>query len=118
MTDEANHVKTTSTSGTHHLKSHPRYFKDACDGSRPFEIRLDDRDFRVWDKVVLLEWDPERWKKREASGHTGREVDGYTGRELTGVITCVTRGVDLLSVDADIIRDGYVVLGIKWSYRP
>jgi hypothetical protein len=107
MIDNANNTK-TSVTGTHYLKSHPRYFEGACNGSRHFEVRLDDRGFRVGDKIVLHEWDPEMGKKREA--------DGYTGNKIEGFVTCITRAADLTSVGEDIIRDGYVVLGIRWSH--
>jgi len=108
MSDEANDTKKTTSVGIHSLKSHPRYYAGALDGSRPFEIRLDDRGFRVGDKIVLREWDPELGQDRENSGYTGRELDGR--------ITCLTQGADLLPYGVSIIRGGYVVLGIKWSH--
>lgn len=92
--------------GTHHLKSHPRYFEGARSGSRPFEIRLNDRDFRVGDRILLHEWDPDRGKEREA--------EGYTGCEMDGEVTCVTLARDLAALGIDILGDGFVVLGIKW----
>ena len=92
--------------GIHHLKSHPRYFEDSRNGSRPFEIRINDRGFRVGDKIVLHEWDPERGVKREA--------EGYTGSEMEGDVTCVTLARDLAALGIDILGDGFVVLGIKW----
>ena len=88
------------TVGIHHLKSWPQHFEEVVKNNKSFEIRINDRDFRFGD-VVIHEWDP------EVVGHAGRVCDGYTGRERTGDIACVTNSHPGL-------RDGYVVLGIRW----
>lgn len=54
----------------HELKTYPHYFQETMDGHKPFEIRLNDRNFQVGDIVILKEWDNIR----------------YSGRELRGVI--------------------------------
>ena len=54
----------------HELKTYPHYFKQSLDGNKPFEIRLNDRNFQVGDIVILKEWDNIK----------------YSGRELRGVI--------------------------------
>ena len=51
---------------THHLKLHPKYFAEVIAGRKPFEIRFDDRNYRVGDTVVLMEYSVE-------NGATGRQ---------------------------------------------
>lgn len=74
---------------THDLKTRPEYFVAILDGRKTFELRRNDRDFRVGDRLVLREWvDP-------LVGYTGRvetrrvayklPMDGYahfTGLDL------------------------------------
>lgn len=88
--------------GIHHLKSWPQHFKEVVKGNQYPEIRINDRDFRFGDVVVIHEWDPVE------ADRTERVCDGYTGRERTGDITCVINSHPGL-------RDEYVVLGIRWK---
>lgn len=41
---------------THHLKTKPEYFQAVIDGKKTFEIRLNDRDFKQGDSVILEEY--------------------------------------------------------------
>ena len=41
---------------THHLKIKPEYFQAVINGKKPFEIRLNDRDFKQGDRVILEEY--------------------------------------------------------------
>ena len=43
----------------HELKTHPKYLQRVASGQKPFEIRKNDRDFQVGDRVILKEYDPE-----------------------------------------------------------
>lgn len=53
---------------THELKCWPEYFSRILDGTKTFEHRINDRDFRVGDTLYLREWRP--------------STKEYTGREL------------------------------------
>ena len=55
----------------HEIKSEPSYFQPVWVGVKSFEIRQNDRDYKLYDEIVLQEWDPE---ERE---YTGREVEGH-----------------------------------------
>lgn len=44
----------------HDLKIFPRYFEEVVNGSKRFEIRKNDRDFKVGDEVLLREYNPEK----------------------------------------------------------
>ncbi len=43
----------------HRLKLVQPYFDDVVSGTKTFEVRVNDRDFKVGDVLELLEYDPE-----------------------------------------------------------
>lgn len=45
---------------THELKTLSPFYEEVERGAKTFEIRKDDRDFRVGDTLVLRHWDAER----------------------------------------------------------
>jgi hypothetical protein len=69
------------TMSEHDLKTWPEYFQAIEDGSKTFEIRIDDRGFKVGDTLLLREWDNERFI--------------YTGRSLRRRVTYVLRDFGL-----------------------
>lgn len=75
----------------HELKCWPGYFPDVMLGSKPFEVRRDDRDFQRGDTLLLREWD---------------DRNGYSGRKCWRLITYVLPG------DQFGIEEGYCVLGL------
>jgi len=79
-----------STPTTHELKTWPEFFERILDGSKPFEIRRGDRNFKVGDTLLLKEWKP-----------MARE---YTGREVRKVITYTLTGMGL--------EAGFIALGL------
>ena len=42
----------------HIVKTHSNYFDRVMDGSKTFELRLNDRDYQVGDTVILANFDP------------------------------------------------------------
>lgn len=82
---------------THDLKIWPIYFDAVAFGDKRFEVRKDDRDFRVGDELRLREWDP--------------QTESYTGRECLAVIDY------LLTGGALGIETGYVVMSITPGLR-
>lgn len=77
----------------HALKTWPTYFEGVLDGSKPFELRKDDRGFREGDALVLREWNP--------------VTERYTGREVEVRVTCI---VDSLPEWG--LMEGYCIMGI------
>ena|SRR5437868_4853969 len=67
----------------HDLKAHPKPFGAVRDGRKWFEIRLNDRDYREGDIVMLREFiaDPDAWRASEhaAGNMIGTPKAGYTG---------------------------------------
>lgn len=49
----------------HQLKLRTAYFKAQANGQKTFEIRFNDRDYRVGDVVVLREFDGEKLTGRK-----------------------------------------------------
>lgn len=70
------------------LKILPEYFEAQIEGKKNFEIRKNDRDYRVGSVLSLREFD----------GHN------YTGRGVKVVVTFITDYAQ---------RDGYIVLGTQ-----
>ena len=75
----------------HNLKCWPDFFEPAYSGNKTFELRLNDRKFKINDEMYLHEYHP---------------VTGdYSGRVLETVITYVS---DIRGVGA--LKPGYVAI--------
>ncbi len=75
----------------HRLKTLPEYFGPAKDFKKQFELRKDDRDYKVGDLVTLEEWD--------GTNYTGAELRNRT-------IKYILRNCPELG-----LQDGYCILG-------
>ena len=87
---------------THKLKTWPQYFKDIQEGKKTFELRKNDQNFKVGDKLQLLEYDPLVADKGNA----------YTGKKQK------TRVIYLIDGDVDDgfkfgLQNGYLIMGIE-----
>lgn len=76
----------------HALKCEPEYFKDVLSGKKTFEVRINDRQYKVGDLLALNEYD--------------MEDEAYTGA------SCLTY-IDYILDNCDYCKDGYVILSIK-----
>lgn len=76
----------------HELKCLPEYFVHVASGDKTFEIRKNDRNFEVGDRLRIREWEP--------------NVPDYTGRECIRVVTYMTDYEQ---------KPGYVVLALGVS---
>lgn len=72
----------------HQLKIMPEYFRAVQRKQKRFEIRKNDRDYKIGDSLLLQEYSGDR----------------YTGNEIGAVITYMTDYAQ---------RKGYVVMGIE-----
>ena len=75
----------------HSLKILREYYDAVLNGSKTFEIRKHDRNYQVGDKLILKEWDG----------------DKYTGRTITKEI------VYMLDDNSGYVLTGYVIMSIK-----
>ena len=82
----------TKPTGLHELKCWPEYFEAVMSMQKMFEIRKNDRDYRIGDIIYLKEWNPNKME--------------YTGREWGGFITYILPGGQFG------IYKSHVVLGI------
>jgi len=74
---------------THLLKTLPGIFPDVASGAKTVDLRRNDRGFRVGDRILLLEHDPNaRTVLEDQTEATGR----YTGRTCLREITHVLPG--------------------------
>lgn len=76
---------------THELKILPFYFKDVATGVKSFELRKDDRNYNIGDKLHLKEWEDEK----------------FTGRHMTRTISYLIRSCPEYG-----LKDGYVILSM------
>ena len=88
---------------THELKILPQYFKAVQDGSKTFEIRKNDRGFKVGDTLVLKEWEYIKGKYVE---------EGYTGNKIKKEISYILEGGQYG------LEKGYCILGLKDLEEP
>ena len=84
---------------SHKLKTDSEVFQAVVEGRKTFEIRFNDRDFKVGDELVLLE-----------TIHTGEQMRHgkpllYSGNELRKTVSYVLSGYGL--------QDGWVILGMS-----
>ena len=79
---------------THELKILPKYFQEVWDGNKTFELRKDDRDYKIGDQLRLLEY--------------SHFLDEYSGRECNRTIIYILKNCEEYG-----LKDGFVILGIK-----
>lgn len=65
---------------THKLKILPEYFEAVIKGLKTFEIRKNDRDYKVGDKIVLREYNGRKYTGREVLAHI-RYITDYEQKE-------------------------------------
>lgn len=85
---------------THELKSWPEFFAPVYDNVKRFELRKNDRKFKVGDTLHLKEFDDRAGK--------------YTGRSCIRRIVYLLDGVGSGSITPlHGLNRGYVILGIE-----
>lgn len=78
---------------THELKIERKYFDAILNGTKTFELRINDRDFKKWDVLILKEYDPELKK--------------YTSEEIGCYVTYITYGPSFG------LQEGFCCMAIK-----
>lgn len=83
------HAEQIKTS--HRLKTLPEFFEAVTEGRKRFEIRKDDRNFKVDDTLVLKEWNGQQ----------------YTGRKRTVHVSHIFRDAEKFG-----LQKGFVILSL------
>ncbi len=97
----------------HVVKCYPKFFKALADGSKPFEVRKNDRIYETGDLLAANEFLPEedpytmRSGTTEAGGEFLRAADGgyYSGK-------CALFRITYVLDDPQFCKEGMVVLGL------
>jgi hypothetical protein len=85
---------------THELKSWPEFFEPLSTGEKKFELRKNDRDFKVGDRLVMKEWEP----------NTGK----YSGREIRMRVNYIIAGTGPGGITPyNGLVAGYAILGVE-----
>jgi len=82
---------------THYLKTWPEFYREIVTFNKLFEIRINDRDFKSGDIVVLREYHPKSKK------YTGAEIEfkiGYVLYSDSAGIFGLKEGFCAFSLDA------------------
>jgi Domain of unknown function (DUF3850) len=83
----------------HEVKSWPDFFAPILAGARTFDLRLDDRHYRVGDVLRLREYDDRKGV--------------YTGREISKRITYMSEGIGPGAITPlKGLSRGYVILAL------
>lgn len=83
---------------THKLKTHPSYFDKVWKCLKGFEVRKDDRDFDVGDRLILEEWDPGKDAVIDDWKYTGRAIECLVKYKLPGGQFGIEAGYCVLSL--------------------
>ena len=83
---------------THALKTVQPCFDEVMSGDKMFDLRINDRPFKVGDVIILQEYSIE---------------EGYSGAELTFTIGYILRDAYQLG-----LRTDYCILGLKGKTDP
>lgn len=90
---EIKRIKIENQTYKHDLKIYPQFFDEIIKGDKKFEVRKNDRDYKLNDVIVLREYNPEN--------------ELFTGRFLIKKICHILYGGQFG------IEDGYCVFSIK-----
>ena len=78
----------------HAVKIYPEYYEAVKSGKKPFEVRKNDRDYKVGDILALNEFEPD-----------GAGTGEYSGRAIIARISYVL-------ANSELCKPGY-----GWTYR-
>jgi hypothetical protein len=74
----------------HHLKCWPGPFTDIRTGIKTFEYRLNDRDYKVGDVLILKEWTP--------CAYTGESEKVIVSHAIEGPLFGIPEGYIVMSI--------------------
>jgi len=87
----------------HELKIWPPFFMDILSGRKTFDVRRNDRSFKIGDTIVFKEWEPKE--------HGHQDAPYYTGRKCRMCVNYILNPRPHRDPDCGLVP-GYVVLGL------
>ena len=87
-------TKNMDTKNKHILKTHPLFFAQIAEGTKCWELRKNDRNFKIGDTLILREYNP----------LTKRYTDLYLVRTITAIFSDDNFG----------LQKNFVILSIQW----
>ena len=75
----------------HELKIWPEFFEPVLNGKKTFEIRIDDRGFKIGDDLLLREYQSQTYTGREIK-KTITYIHPLIGYGLTAKYVCLALG--------------------------
>ncbi|WP_413641489.1 DUF3850 domain-containing protein [Mycobacterium sp. RTGN5] len=87
------------TARTHELKSWSEFFRPIVSGERAHELRRNDRDYRVGDRLILREYDP--------------EAGTYSGEYCEVVVTSITSRDVPCAVSDQGLNPDFCILSVR-----
>lgn len=83
----------------HQLKTWPSFFAAVWDGSKQFELRKKDRDYKVGDLLVLREYDP--------------DTHAYSGRSVVAEISFLTEYEHVCELSDEALGRDFAIISMK-----
>ncbi len=119
-------MKTERPPIEHEVKTWPPYFQESYIGRKNFEVRLNDRDYRVMDILRQREWRPDVYAQERrrlmGEGHSKAgaealaEETAYTGRYCRRLIGYILYSGDPAVVDMEAahagVARGHIVMSL------
>lgn len=87
----------------HVLKCWPRHFQAILDGTKQFELRYNDRAYKIGDTLWLQEWMP-------SQQYATFKIGSYTGRDCYRLVTYV---LDEFEEMPEFTPDGWIIMSIR-----
>jgi hypothetical protein len=81
------------------VKCWPEFFEAIKDGRKTHDLRRNDRDFKVGDRLLLAEFDP--------------KINCFMDQELMAEITYITSADVPCALSAGALNAGYCILSIR-----
>lgn len=104
MLTEAQKSENARSAVTHELKCWPKFFAAIARGEKRHDLRrATDRDFRLGDRLLLREFDPER--------------DAYTGKTQLVTITYITSADLPCALSKQALNPDFCILSIATSFE-
>lgn len=83
----------------HHVKCWPEFFVATLAGLKRHEVRRNDRDYRVGDRLVLMEWIP--------------QLEAFSGREFEMAVTYITSTNVPCAMSETVLNPEFCILSVE-----